>query len=281
MMALGHPVEGTPAPTPQNYVVKEAATRRFILLVEDNPVNQKVAATKLEKRGHRVVVASNGKEALEVLNEENFDIVLMDVQMPEMDGFEATERIRQKEKEEGSGHIPIVALTAQAMKGDREKCLAAGMDDYVSKPIRDKDLFSAIENLTDRFRNERKEGPSPSEDVESPVEDIFDLSKAMNAVDGDRALFEEAAKMFLKDAGDKLANLREGLLRADASGVEKAVHNLKRSVDHFGAKRALDAVSRLERIGKNGTWPEAETAQLELEREIKALEDAVKRALAS
>ena len=121
--------------------------RRFkILLAEDNLVNQKVAVRFLEKRGHAVVLAESGKEALDAWRKQAFDLILMDVQMPEMDGFEATSRIREQEKST-SKHIPIIALTAHAMVGDRERCLAAGMDDYVSKPINADDLFAAIERL--------------------------------------------------------------------------------------------------------------------------------------
>ncbi len=117
-----------------------------ILLAEDNAINQKVAERLLQKHGHRVTVSSNGREALDALDREAFDMVLMDVQMPEMDGFEATSAIRVKESRTG-GHIPIVAMTAHAITGDRERCLAAGMDGYVSKPIQAKALFEAVETL--------------------------------------------------------------------------------------------------------------------------------------
>ena len=117
-----------------------------ILLAEDNPMNQMHAVRLLEKRGHVVTVASNGRQTLEALEKERFDLVLMDVQMPGLDGFETTAAIRQRERSVG-GHIPIVATTAHAMKGDRERCLAAGMDDYTSKPIRAEKLFEAIARL--------------------------------------------------------------------------------------------------------------------------------------
>ncbi len=117
-----------------------------ILLAEDNAVNQKLAVRVLEKRGHEVVLANNGREALEILKNEHFDLILMDVHMPEMDGFEATASIRAKERVNG-GHIPIIAMTAIAVQGDRERCLAAGMDCYVSKPVRSKELYDAIDNL--------------------------------------------------------------------------------------------------------------------------------------
>jgi two-component system, sensor histidine kinase and response regulator len=115
-------------------------------LAEDNLVNQKVATRFLEKRNHTVVVAESGKKAVDAWRKQSFDLILMDVQMPEMDGFEATAVIRQNEQG-SSRHIPIIAMTAHALVGDRERCLSAGMDDYVSKPINNIFLFEAIERL--------------------------------------------------------------------------------------------------------------------------------------
>ena len=129
-------------PTPR--AVAAHVIGRSILLAEDNKVNQKLAQKLLDKMGHRVVLASNGMEALRALDSEHFDLVLMDVQMPEMDGFEATTKIRMQERQSGE-HIPVIAMTAHAMTGDRERCLKAGMDDYISKPIRAKELREIIE----------------------------------------------------------------------------------------------------------------------------------------
>ena len=144
-MALGQPSrEGDPVIT--RHLIREARRRLSILLAEDNIVNQKLAVKLLEKRGYRVAVASNGREAVDAFEGERFDLILMDVQMPKMDGIEATRLIREKEAEHG-GHIPIVAMTAHAMKGDREECLAAGMDDYMSKPFKPKELYSMIEKV--------------------------------------------------------------------------------------------------------------------------------------
>lgn len=127
------------------YDARDPETVLSVLLVEDNPVNQRLATRMLEKRGHRVVLAGNGREALEALEKGSFDLVLMDVQMPEMDGFQATAAIREKETGTGT-HLPVVALTAHAIKGDRERCLAAGMDGYLTKPIRPRELDDVLES---------------------------------------------------------------------------------------------------------------------------------------
>jgi CheY-like chemotaxis protein len=136
--------ERSPPPGHRLLGSKTAPRRLRLLLAEDNAINQKLALRLLEKRGHAVTVVSTGKEALAALAEQRFDAVLMDVQMPEMDGFEATAAIRARERETG-GHVPIIAMTAHAMKGDRELCLAAGMDGYISKPLQASELFEAIE----------------------------------------------------------------------------------------------------------------------------------------
>ncbi len=134
------------APLVTRHTLREARNRSRVLLAEDNAVNQTLALRLLEKRGYFVSVAGNGREALAALEKEIFDVVLMDIQMPEMDGFEATATIREREKSTGK-HIPIIALTAHALKSDQERCLSAGMDAYISKPIRTNELFTTIERL--------------------------------------------------------------------------------------------------------------------------------------
>jgi PAS domain S-box-containing protein len=145
VLAGDPPAAGTKAPLTRHTVREQQRVLSF-LVAEDNVINQKLIARLLEKRGHTVVLAQNGREALEVLEKQSFDIVLMDGQMPEMDGFEATKRIREKEKTNGT-HLPIIALTAHAMQGDRERCLANGMDAYVSKPINVEELFAVVESV--------------------------------------------------------------------------------------------------------------------------------------
>src|SRR5580700_59551 len=158
-----------------------------VLLAEDNAVNRTLATRLLQKHGHTVVVVENGRQALEALERETVDLVLMDVQMPEMDGLEATAAIREKEKKTGD-HLPIIALTAHAMKGDREKCLAAGTDDYLTKPIRTADLFAAVERLTHAKTIATAEATSA---VNSPRASVFDNDAALRHVEGDRDLRSE------------------------------------------------------------------------------------------
>jgi CheY-like chemotaxis protein len=131
------------------YDARDPKSVLSVLLVEDNAVNQRLATRMLEKRGHRVVLAGNGLEALEALAKGSFDLVFMDVQMPEMDGFQATAAIREKEKGTDA-RLPVIALTAHAMKGDRERCLAAGMDGYLTKPIKPPELDDILENFLAR-----------------------------------------------------------------------------------------------------------------------------------
>jgi CheY-like chemotaxis protein len=233
----------------------------------------------LEKRGHAVVITSNGREAVEKLEGESFDLILMDVQMPEMNGFEATRLIRDREQADG-GHIPIVAMTAHAMKGDREKCLAAGMDDYISKPIREADLFSVIESLANGLEGKKQtERLHRIENIDHAVQDVFDLSEAMKSVNGDQELFNEIAGLFLESAAADMADIRQGIVRSDAGAVERAAHSLKGSVANFGASRAFDAAYRLERMGKEGKLKEAQSARTELEKELEALKAAMQVAV--
>jgi two-component system sensor histidine kinase/response regulator len=151
---LGAPAQKGAIPLITRYSLQDARdpqTILWVLVAEDNAVNQLLATRLLEKRGHRVVMTANGREALEALAKDRFDLVLMDVQMPEMDGLQATVALREKEKEKGDGfHQPVVALTAHAMKGDQERCLAAGMDGYLTKPIGTQELDAILETYLAR-----------------------------------------------------------------------------------------------------------------------------------
>jgi signal transduction histidine kinase/CheY-like chemotaxis protein len=239
-----------------------------ILLAEDNEINQLMAINLLEKWGHRVVVANSGREALAALEQQSFDLVLMDVQMPEMDGFKATAAIRAGEQTTGR-HLPIVAMTAHAIKGDRERCLAAGMDDYLSKPIQSAELFAILERFT---------GPAPTEPhpaVEAnghaaPVE-VFDRAALLNYVESDRELLTRILERFRDKRPQLLAKVQEAIAQADGPALEFSAHKLKGVVGNFFAKPAWDAAFRLETLGHEGRLQEASRAYAVLEREIERL----------
>ncbi|MCI0354475.1 MAG: response regulator [Acidobacteria bacterium] len=232
-----------------------------ILVAEDNPVNQKLAVRLLERRGHKVEVANNGREALEALQQEAFDLLLMDVQMPEMGGLEATARIREKEKQSG-GHIPIVAMTAHAMKGDRERCLEAGMDGYVSKPVRKNDLFEAIEAAAAADRKPARAMEPAREGVALDFEDVLDR------LGGDQELLRELAELFLKNSPKTLATLRTGVETGSAKNVQAAAHSLKGTLGHLAARDAVATAEELESRGREGNLEGAEDLLIRLERQM-------------
>jgi len=242
-----------------------ANKRLNILLAEDNAVNQKLAVSVLEKRGHSVKVAHNGRQALEALEKDTFDLILMDVQMPEMDGIEATTAIRENEKTTGE-HMPIIAMTAHAMKGDRERCLSAGMDGYVSKPIRANELFDVLETLAAG----RCSCPEASTDHDSKTTSI-DIKELLSRVDGDEMLLKEIIALFLEDYPGLMAQIQDAVAAGDNAGLERVSHTLKGSIGNFAAKSAFDAALRLEMIGRSGDMSAAREAYIALEEEIRRL----------
>jgi CheY-like chemotaxis protein len=252
-----------------------------ILLAEDNEVNQVVAVQMLRKRGHAVVVASNGQEALQALETQSFDVVLMDVQMPEMDGLAATAVIRENEKGTRM-HIPIVALTAHAMKGDRERCLAMGMDAYIAKPLRASELFETLAGLLPSAVGTGIASPAaepakspPTMPAPSNGQPVFDLGLAMQRAEGDMELLLAMRQLFANQAEEALAEIRSGVKQREGPALERAAHKLKGSVGNFGAQRALDAALRLEIIGRQGEWSDGERAFAELEKEVRDLQEAL------
>jgi PAS domain S-box-containing protein len=241
-----------------------------LLLAEDNAVNQRLAVSVLEKRGHHVVVVGNGREALAALERQSFDAVLMDVQMPEMDGFEATAAIRARESTIGV-HTPIIAMTAHAMKGDRERCLASGMDSYVAKPLRPQELFDALELLVPATAAH----PVAAEASAQPL--AVDLATALDRMGGDVELLRELAGLFLAECPQRMAEIHQAILRRDASGLRASAHTLKGSVANFGAQAAAEAAGRLELAGREQDWGDVEPAWAALEQAIAGLTPALAR----
>jgi two-component system, sensor histidine kinase and response regulator len=245
----------------------EAEARRslHVLVAEDNPVNQRLAVRLLEKQGHRSLAVGDGRLALDALAEERFDLILMDVQMPTLDGLEATKLLRARERDSG-GHVPVIAVTAHAMKGDRERCLAAGCDDYLSKPMRANELRAAIERclpLTNPPADESEAQMEPPPEI--PDSSAFDRAAALDEVDGDEELLAELARVFLEDSTRLLSEVQAAAAAGDAGQLMRAAHALKGSVANFGARRAVEAALRLESMGKYGDVSEAAPVVKELE----------------
>ena len=241
-----------------------------VLVAEDNEFNQELMASLLKRWGHVPVLAGDGRAAMAAWEKEPFDLILMDVQMPEMDGFAATKAIRAKESAANT-HIPIVALTAHAMKGDRERCLAAGMDAYVSKPIRAAEFFEVIARLLLSHVEGAKGTPAP----EGQPEAVFDLDAALTGADGDRELLRWMVHVFSGQCPKLLGEIRDSVLCGDSAALERAAHKFKASVDQFGAQRAYQAAARLEELGGAGDVTGFQQAYPELEEAVRQLQAAL------
>ena len=239
-----------------------------VLLAEDSLVNQRLAVGLLEKHGHTVVVACHGREAVATLQSQSFDVVLMDVQMPEMDGFEATAAIRHQEKGTGR-HIPIVAMTAHAMKGDRERCLAAGMDSYVSKPIRAGQLFQVIEAVLAPHEETMATPDSPP-----TGKSVVDWFEALEGTEGDHELLLLTAEAFLEESPRLLATIRGAITENATAKLETAAHALKSTLCFFGA--ASDAAAELEEMARAGDLGHAQDTFTTLETEMNEVMSALR-----
>jgi two-component system sensor histidine kinase/response regulator len=237
-----------------------------VLLAEDGVVNQKVAVSLLEQRGHKVTVANNGRQAIIALDNASFDIVLMDIQMPEMDGFEATTIIRAKEKATG-GHIPIIAMTAHAMKGDRDRCLDEGMDGYIAKPIRARDLYETIEMTAAEVWESQRRNATISDEKET-----LDRDKILERTAANEETLKEIVDLFVTESAKLMRRIRNAITNEDASELQRAAHTLKGSIRIFGAERAAAAALQLETIGRDKNLADAEQACQALVKEVERLQ---------
>ncbi|MCA9088204.1 MAG: response regulator [Planctomycetaceae bacterium] len=215
-----------------------------VLLVEDNRVNQKLAVGLLEKWGHQVTIAGNGREAVDTWNPDKFDLVIMDVQMPEMDGLEATREIRKREASLG-GHAPIIAMTAHAMTGDKEQCLEAGMDDYVAKPLRMQDLSAAIMRVFAQFGGKPKKKSKP---MTKPSQSGLDWKTALKTCADDRELLLELLGIFLAETPRLTQELRAAVLNSDATVARRSAHTIKGQLRIFGTTNASDTSEQIEQL---------------------------------
>jgi PAS domain S-box-containing protein len=222
-----------------------------ILLAEDSPPNQRLAVGVLTKWGHQITVVNNGREALATLekNSDQFDLVLMDVQMPELDGFQATSLIREREARSGT-HLPIIAMTAHAMKGDREECLAAGMDGYVAKPIRRRELQQVIDEVLGQKAAgapEQPKGPAPR-----PILDAINWEHAEQTTEGDPELLRQILSAVIETSPHLLIQMEEALRLGDSRELRRAAHTLKGSLEILGSTRTSELAERLEERAKSG-----------------------------
>ncbi|MFH1148120.1 MAG: response regulator [Pseudomonadota bacterium] len=230
-----------------------------LLLVEDHPVNQKVAVAMMRRSGYAVDVANDGQEALDVVFSARYDIVFMDIQMPVMDGMEATHAIRTREKETG-GHQIIVAMTAHAMAGDREKCLEAGMDDYVSKPIKEPDLLSMIRKWTGHRVSEIVKPAGTAAKFEDCHAIPVDLTAAMERFSDDRAFFVEVLNGFIETTSKQIKNLSEAISSGNADVVRRESHSIKGAARTLSADPLAEQAFRIEMMGRDNTLTEADAA---------------------
>jgi two-component system sensor histidine kinase/response regulator len=264
LMVLGAKSQQEAAPPLiTRHTIRENRRRLKVLLVEDNQVNQKVATNILSKRGHNVEVADNGKEALARLKHTQYDVVLMDVQMPEMNGYEATAIIRHNEKNNGR-YQPILAMTAHVMKEDRERCMQVGMDGFVTKPFKVDELLDAIDQVT----SNREQKPKENMAVDDKPECFFDKNATLERVDGDLELVKELVALFLEDCPELVRQIKEAIIKKDAQALQHSAHTLKGSVGNFCAKFAYDAAYALEVMGRDQDFSQSEAALALLEKEL-------------
>lgn len=248
---------------------KEAGRCLEILLVEDNRVNRRVASGFLTQKGHHVTIAQNGRIALQLLSSRRFDLILMDLQMPEMNGFETSAEIRRLEALHGTGHLPIIAMTAHAMKGDREKCLAAGMNAYIAKPVQSETLLETITStlrqhgVSDRF----VEGDNPDPG--------FDEA-AFRMHIGQPDMMREIIGYFSEDAGELLSAADQALAERDQGRLHRSAHTLKGLVSNFKAEKALQLASKLETTTSKGNFAGAAALLPTVNRTVAQLESRLR-----
>ena len=247
-------------------------SKACILLAEDNIVNQKVAKRVLEKLGYHVDAVANGMEAVKVLGAIPYDIVLMDCQMPEMDGYEATGHIRGMEQDE---HTPIIAMTAGAMQGDRERCLEAGMDDYVTKPFIPKTLAEVIDKWLNTSAADQPNETAQQKDA--PEEKVFDKADLLSRLMGDEALARELIEAFLDDTPHQLTELRKALENGDAPLARRQAHTIKGASANIGAIALREVAGSMEATAEADNMADTVSQMPRLARQFEVLKETLAR----
>jgi signal transduction histidine kinase/CheY-like chemotaxis protein len=263
------PLEPPPSPLLNDnarHVETRAGLR--ILLAEDNEVNRAFATGFLSKRGHSIVHAVNGREALDLAATTDFDLILMDVNMPEMDGFEATRRIRFAEQSKTRHHTPIVAMTAYAMAGDRERCLASGMDEYLSKPVDKAELLGLLQRIS-------RSGVAGEMPQFVPAQPIFSFKKLLDNLDGDEILMQRIVRLFHDNTPRLLANVRSAMAQKNSAEIARSAHALLSSLGVFGATETCRLTQLLETQALESRFEESVTTFSALENELKQVSAAI------
>jgi CheY-like chemotaxis protein/HPt (histidine-containing phosphotransfer) domain-containing protein len=273
LFAAGQQENKTDAPKAAPVQSTPSTGRLRMLLAEDNFINQAVATRVLEKLGHTLTIANNGKEALVLLEQQSFDLALMDIQMPEMDGIEATQQIRKKEALTGA-HLPIIAMTAYAMTGDRERFIGAGMDGYVSKPINTSELQAAIASV---LKGGSVDDPvmllQQRERRANTSENSWNKDKMLEKLDGDEALLAQVIKMFLAGAPAHLAELRQAIGASSAKDIQTTAHSLKGELGYLGVAEISQKARMFEEMGRSGDLQGAKDLFQQFEAEVSNLID--------
>jgi CheY-like chemotaxis protein len=282
--------DGADAPSYEQPMVRagpEAATTKpsleTVLLVEDNEINQLVASRMLAKLGFAAEIASSGVEALDAIAQKKYRLVFMDCQMPIMDGYEATMRLRRRERESGGGdHLVVIAMTAAAMEGDRERCLRAGMDDYISKPL----TLAALREVADRSRarSATTNTAPPTKSVASGVDsspsiDVARIRELQELDAPDGAYVEQLVAAFVENAERTVQTLRDAVQEGDPQAVERAAHALKGSSANIGATRLAELARVLETLGRGGALGKTNDAVDAAAAELELLNHALREAL--
>ena len=269
---LGHAPQSTAAEAAAGKAAKPQLGLR-ILVAEDNAVNQALIMRVLEKMGNTAVLAKNGREAVETWEKEKFDLIFMDVQMPELDGFGATAAIREKEEATGE-HVPIIAMTAHALKGDRERCLGMGMDGYISKPVNFAEVRETLERVSEQGQTEEA---TLAENKAILAKEIWDAEAALARVDGDRELLRDVIEIFRQEDPKLLEKLEAALAAGDLEAVQHAAHSIKGEVSYFAAPKAAEAAKTIEYGARDHDLAKCKATLPELQKRLGELSAALQQ----
>ena len=272
---------GAPPALITRHTLAEQRTRPRILVAEDNLVNQKLAVRMLERLGYQPDIVSNGNEALAAFEREVYSAIVMDCQMPVMDGYEATRHIREQEQRPQASrdraHIPIIALTANAMQGDRERCKAAGMDDYLSKPVKIDDLERILHRWMPLPTVGDAPPPVPPREMSKSDASIFDASTMLTNIGGDIELFDQLIRLFLDRHPTMVQDIELAISQGDSVALERAAHSMKGTAGNLCAPDVVLLASQLEASGRLGTLHDAPALVIQLQRTIQQLVEVLTR----